>query len=224
MLLGVNPIPERGRRFSPGGIAFVAGFGGGAPLPAAGVPGPLTPVPELVLPLGVGRCATLGPLTILGPPGRPTVGELVPLPGPPLVPKDDSRRREEEMEGVREGGSEGLRAGGDVPRAAIVPVGVRRPPPVGVLRPLGGGDVAGGDVAVRGGGGGDELAAGTAGVAASGVEFVAGVVASVFAVAAASLIGSPGGGVLTRVVGAGCACAGTFAWVGVTSGSMTDFC
>lgn len=157
MLLAVNPMPDSGRLFKPGEITLDTGpAGGGAP--GAALPLPPAPDAAVAVTLCVGRCATLGPRMILGPVGRGPVGVAEGV----VLPNEASRRRDEEIEGVLEGGSEGLRvgefeeglrAGGDVPRAEAVPVGVRRPAlPVGVLRPLGGGDVAGGEVAVLGGG------------------------------------------------------------------------
>jgi len=92
--------------------------------------GPGAPVPLAAPTLGVGRCATRGPRMIRGPPGLAADG--------PVLLADDSRRSEDEMDGARDGGDD-----------------ARRPArfPVGVLRPLVGGDV--GDRGVCDGGDGD---------------------------------------------------------------------
>ena len=94
------------------GETTLGGFAPPAPAPPAPAAPPAPPL------LGVGRCATRGPRMIRGPP--------VLVPGAPVPPADDSRRSEDPTDGVRDGGD-------DVRRP--------RPAPVGVLRPLVGGDV-----------------------------------------------------------------------------------
>jgi len=164
---------------------MLEGFGPAPPAP---------PVPTAVPALGVGRCATRGPRTIRGPPGLVAVA--------PVLLADDSRRSEDETDGVRDGGEEARRPGRLL---------------VGVLRPLVGGDV--GDRGVCDGGDGE--VAGGEGKGAAGVAFTAFLTGSLRGASVTTCSGCCWKGARTGGGGAGAGSGGAATWEGAIT--ITEF-